>query len=108
MPTIYKYKLTLVHNADSYGVDNVNADSYEVLMHLGTFVKGDPGEPFRYEDFTPEQLESLRGPQGISGGLLFPSMNFDAETGYLTIRGLQQEVERISYDEETAELVVRM
>lgn len=25
------------------------------------------GEPFTYEDFTPEQLEALRGPQGIPG-----------------------------------------
>ena len=26
--------------------------------------KGDKGEAFKYEDFTPEQLESLRGPKG--------------------------------------------
>lgn len=25
------------------------------------------GDPFRYEDFTPEQLEALRGPQGLVG-----------------------------------------
>lgn len=29
--------------------------------------KGDKGDPFVYEDFTPEQLEALRGPQGIQG-----------------------------------------
>ena len=29
--------------------------------------KGDKGDPFTYEDFTPEQLESLRGPQGEKG-----------------------------------------
>lgn len=29
--------------------------------------KGDKGDPFTFEDFTPEQLESLRGPAGISG-----------------------------------------
>lgn len=29
-----------------------------------TGVKGDKGDPFTYEDFTPEQLESLRGPEG--------------------------------------------
>lgn len=29
--------------------------------------KGDKGDPFTYNDFTPEQLESLRGPQGIKG-----------------------------------------
>lgn len=29
--------------------------------------KGDKGEAFTYADFTPEQLEELRGPQGIPG-----------------------------------------
>ena len=29
--------------------------------------KGDKGEPFRYEDFTPEQMEALRGPRGDKG-----------------------------------------
>ena len=29
--------------------------------------KGDKGEPFRYSDFTPEQLLSLRGPKGDPG-----------------------------------------
>lgn len=28
---------------------------------------GPPGEAFKYSDFTPEQLEALRGPQGIQG-----------------------------------------
>lgn len=31
------------------------------------FAKGDKGDPFTYEDFTPEQLETLRGPQGVPG-----------------------------------------
>ncbi len=30
-------------------------------------LKGDKGESFKYSDFTPEQLESLRGPQGKTG-----------------------------------------
>lgn len=29
--------------------------------------KGDKGDPFTFDDFTPEQLESLRGPAGVSG-----------------------------------------
>lgn len=29
--------------------------------------QGPKGEPFRYEDFTPEQLESLKGPKGDDG-----------------------------------------
>lgn len=30
--------------------------------------KGDKGEPFRYSDFTPEQLLALKGPKGDTGG----------------------------------------
>ena len=30
-------------------------------------LKGDKGEPFRYEDFTPEQLEALKGEPGEPG-----------------------------------------
>ena len=29
--------------------------------------RGPKGDPFRYEDFTPEQLESLKGPKGDKG-----------------------------------------
>lgn len=29
--------------------------------------KGDKGDPFKYSDFTPAQLEALRGPQGVPG-----------------------------------------
>ena len=46
--------------------------------------------------------------KGVSGGMLFPTMDFDPETGILTIRGLQQEVDRISYNEETAQLSIRL
>ena len=38
--------------------------------------------------------------------MLFPVMNFDPATGILTISGLQQEVDRIRYDYETAELII--
>lgn len=34
---------------------------------------GAKGEPFRYDDFTPEQLEGLRGPQGLPGPKLLYS-----------------------------------
>lgn len=30
-------------------------------------IKGDKGDPFRYEDFTPEQLAALKGPKGDKG-----------------------------------------
>ena len=44
--------------------------------------------------------------KGVSGGMLFPVINFDPATGILTISGLQQEVDRIRYDYETAELII--
>ena len=36
--------------------------------------KGDKGEPFRFEDFTPEQLEQLRGPKGEDGVVKFEEL----------------------------------
>ena len=36
--------------------------------------KGDKGEPFRFEDFTPEQLEQLRGPKGDDGFIKFEEL----------------------------------
>jgi hypothetical protein len=44
--------------------------------------------------------------KGVSGGMLFPVMNFNPATGILTISGLQQEVDRIRYDYATAELII--
>lgn len=38
----------------------------EVQMIL-PYIKGDKGDPFTYEDFTPEQLEALKGPKGDKG-----------------------------------------
>lgn len=83
----------------------------QVILDAAIFVqgpKGDKGDPFTYDDFTPEQLEALRGPQGIPGGMLYPLMKFDPETGVLTIRGLEQEVNRIRYDEVTGELIISL
>ena len=40
--------------------------------------------------------------------MLFPTMSFNPETGVLTVRGLKQEVQRISYDEETPQLIIRL
>ena len=93
------------------------------------WAKGDPGKS-AYEiavehgfvGTEEEWLESLKGqtgatgatgpqgPQGepgVSGGMLFPVMNFNPEDGVLTISGLEQEVSRVRYDYATAELVIR-
>ena len=56
----------------------------------------------------PQGIQGEQGPEGPSGGMLFPTMSFNPETGILTVRGLAQEVQRISYDEETAELIIRL
>ena len=100
-------------------VEVIEIDS-EIEVMMGHWLKGDKGDPFTYEDFTQEQLEGLRGPaghdgqdgrdgqDGATGGFLFPVMDFDPETGVLTISGLETEVNRISYDEETAEIVITL
>ena len=56
----------------------------------------------------PQGIQGEQGPEGPSGGMLFPTMSFNPETGTLIVRGLAQEVQRISYDEETAELIIRL
>ena len=93
------------------------------------WAKGDPGKSayeiaveHGYEGTEEEWLQSLhgatgaqgpqggQGPQGepgVSGGMLFPVMNFNPEDGVLTISGLEQEVSRVRYDYATAELVIR-
>ena len=94
------------------------------------YSKGDPGESayqiavdHGYVGTEEEWLASLhgatgatgpqgpQGPQGepgVSGGMLFPVMNFNPEDGVLTISGLEQEIDRVRYDETTAELVIRL
>lgn len=97
---------------------------------LPYYAKGDPGESayqiavdHGFVGTEEEWLQSLKGqtgatgatgpqgPQGepgVSGGMLFPVMDFDAETGVLTISGLEQEIDRVRYDETTAELIIRL
>lgn len=97
---------------------------------LPYYAKGDPGDSayqiaveHGFVGTEEEWLQSLKGqtgatgatgpqgPQGepgVSGGMLFPVMEFDAETGVLTISGLEQEIDRVRYDETTAELVIRL
>lgn len=36
-------------------------------IELSAGEKGEKGDPFRYEDFTEDQLKALRGPQGVAG-----------------------------------------
>ena len=56
----------------------------------------------------PQGPQGPQGEQGVSGGMLFPVMNFNPEDGVLTISGLEQEIDRVRYDETTAELIIRL
>lgn len=46
---------------------NESVDSKIAAIELTPGPKGDKGDPFTYNDFTAEQLEALRGPQGEPG-----------------------------------------
>lgn len=48
---------------DPFRYEDFTPDQLEALNGP----KGDKGDPFRYEDFTAEQLESLKGPKGDDG-----------------------------------------
>lgn len=54
-----------------YGIGNLVDDvvtwSDTNLQLIEKGVKGDKGDPFTYDDFTPEQLASLKGPKGDTG-----------------------------------------
>lgn len=56
----------------------------------------------------PQGPQGPQGEPGVSGGMLFPVMNFNPEDGVLTISGLEQEIDRVRYDYATAELVIRL
>ena len=65
-------------------------------LHGATGAQGQQGE------------QGPQGEPGVSGGMLFPVMNFNPEDGVLTISGLEQEIDRVRYDETTAELIIRL
>lgn len=44
-----------------------NVDAFKTEIKNDENLRGPKGETFKYEDFTSEQLEALRGPQGIRG-----------------------------------------
>ena len=47
---------------------DANSEWQEIIAIKGEpGVKGDKGDPFTYDDFTPEQLESLKGEPGEAG-----------------------------------------
>ena len=83
----------------------------QMMQQAGTAIEGAENVDAELDGYnltvTNRQGESKTvNTKGVSGGMLFPVMNFDPETGILTIRGLQQEVDRIRYDYATAELII--
>ena len=83
----------------------------QMMQQAGTAIEGAENVDAELEGYDLT-ITNRQGQQrtvytkGVSGGMLFPVMNFDPATGILTIRGLQQEVDRIRYDYETAELII--
>lgn len=52
-------------------------------------LKGDKGDSFRYEDFTPEQLEALKGSKGDDGYTPVKNVDyFDGKNGYTPVKGV--------------------
>ena len=63
MPTSYKYKLTIIHETDTYEVHPMPVEdtSYELQILLGTYIKGDKGDPGSDADVTRENIERALG-----------------------------------------------
>ena len=80
---VYRASYSGLRAGSRGGVIALNAVTFEAIpggeidLTTVTPVSGTPapgivkGDPFLYEDFTPEQLEGLRGPQGEPGPLTF-------------------------------------
>lgn len=90
------------------GADGSDGKSaYEVAVSQG------------YQGTEEGWLESLRGGQGpkgdkgdkgetgMSGGLLMPSFEFSPATGLLVVSGLASDIERISFDPDKGQLIVK-
>ncbi len=62
-------ELRVIDTQDNKEVILASANCEKVINLSETVesMKGEKGDPFTYEDFTAEQLESLRGPQGLKG-----------------------------------------
>lgn len=59
-----------MQNNEEYTVVDIQAKVpkvVDVMIPIAQGLQGPKGEPFRYEDFTPEQLEELKGPKGDDG-----------------------------------------
>ena len=94
-----------------YAKGDPGKSAYEVAVEQGFVGTEDEWlESLKGQDGA-QGLQGEQGPQGepgVSGGFLFPVMDFNPEDGVLTISGLEQEIDRVRYDYATAELVIRL
>ena len=97
---------------DRVGAESERVTEFQQMMQqAGTAIEGAENVDAELDGYNLN-ITNRNGQQktvytkGVSGGMLFPVMNFDPATGILTISGLQQEVDRIRYDYETAELII--
>lgn len=61
------FKDKLENDLKVYMEENADTFKGEQGVQGATGLQGPKGEPFRYEDFTPEQLANLKGEQGVQG-----------------------------------------
>ena len=70
------------HGYRIYSITDIGKSPYNtnIILHEGITSQGEKGEPFKYSDFTPEQLAALKGEKGDKG-----------DTGEQGIQGIQGE-----------------
>lgn len=94
-----------VEISGTFNMNGVGQSAYECWLSLGN--EGSEADFINSLKGTPGG-QGPQGEHGISGGMLFPTFDFDSATGILTISGLAQEVSRISYNEQTGQLIIRL
>lgn len=82
-------KSVVIPPSPSADVTLVNSDTKVEIITIPPSSPGPKGDPFLYEDFTPSQLEALRGPQGEQG--IQGEQGPQGEQGIQGIQGVQGE-----------------
>ncbi|MCD8921943.1 BppU family phage baseplate upper protein [Staphylococcus epidermidis] len=90
------FKDKLENDLKVYMEENADTFKGEQGVQGAIGLQGPKGEPFRYEDFTPEQLANLKGEQGVQG-----SQGIQGEKGETGLQGTKGEPFR--YEDFTSE-----